>query len=225
MVKLSPLEKRYLAMGIVFGLSMILIGSSAYQLFFANSIDGLFYNGEIEEFTLPGTEGEYTFVPGSHEVTVVSFIYTKCPGDQGCSLLTVNMAELEDRLERKDLKDRVEFVSIDFDYINDTMEDLIDYRNEYTQDIEFWHFLLGNQEQTDAIAEQFAFFFAVNNDTEGLQPSHGGDGKDPYLHLMVTYFLDREANMRKILSGTEWDFRVVDDYIDFLLSKNWRDTP
>lgn len=221
MAKLSPLQKRILAASIFGIITVIFIGSTVYQTYFANPVDSLHYFGKVEPFTMPSvTRNNYTYQPTHQDVTIVTFMYTKCPGDTGCSLLSSNMAKLEDRIKSKGWSG-VQLISIDFDYINDTMSDLRSYAKTYTDDFNFWQFLLGNENQTKEVADQFDFFFTPNNGSSITLNHAGEEHEDPYLHQMTTYFLDREGNRRKFIMGTNWDFDEVLDSIEFLLSSDW----
>jgi len=224
MSQISPMQKRIIAASIFIIIILSLVGNSVYQTYFANPVKSMGYKGDASQFTLPSTENtNYTWVPSDQKVTILTFFYTKCPGDTGCVLLTVNMGNLADRITNKGMTD-VTLVSVDFDYINDTMSDLQLYASQYSKGENFWKFLLGNKNQTDSLAAEFGFFFQPSTPVNStITLSHGGeDHTDPYVHAMNTYILDRAGNIRSIIPGTDWDFPQIMNSIRFLQSSDWQ---
>lgn len=218
MSKNLQINNRILSLIILIILIASLIGISLYQNYTENQVNDLPVYNQINQFTLPSITGEnFTYVPNDNPVMIVSFMYTKCPGDSGCSLITQNMDILEDRLENSEFQDTT-MLSIDFDYVNDTMTDLKNYATLFTNNFERWKFVLGNENQTNSVAEQFGFYFSINS---GLQLSHGENDDDPYVHPMITYILDRDGYVRKLIQGTDWNFDLIMNSINYLNSDNY----
>lgn len=218
MSKNLQINNRILSLIILIILIASLIGISLYQNYTENQVNDLPVYNQINQFTLPSITGEnFTYVPNDNPVMIVSFMYTKCPGDSGCSLITQNMDILEDRLENSEFQDTT-MLSIDFDYVNDTMTDLKNYATLFTNNFERWKFVLGNENQTNSVAEQFGFYFSINS---GLQLSHGENDDDPYVHPMITYILDRDGYIRKLIQGTDWNFDLIMNSINYLNSDNY----
>lgn len=218
MSKNLQINNRILSLIILIILIASLIGISLYQNYTENQVNDLPVYNQINQFTLPSITGEnFTYVPNENPVMIVSFMYTKCPGDSGCSLITQNMDILEDRLENSEFQDTT-MLSIDFDYVNDTMTDLKNYATLFTNNFERWKFVLGNENQTNSVAEQFGFYFSINS---GLQLSHGENDDDPYVHPMITYILDRDGYIRKLIQGTDWNFDLIMNSINYLNSDNY----
>lgn len=218
MSKNLQINNRILSLIILIILIASLIGISLYQNYTENQVNDLPVYNQINQFTLPSITGEnFTYVPNENPVMIVSFMYTKCPGDSGCSLITQNMDILEDRLQNSEFQDTT-MLSIDFDYVNDTMTDLKNYATLFTNNFERWKFVLGNENQTNSVAEQFGFYFSINS---GLQLSHGENDDDPYVHPMITYILDRDGYIRKLIQGTDWNFDLIMNSINYLNSDNY----
>ena len=218
MSKNLQINNRILSLIILIILIASLIGISLYQNHTENQVNDLPVYNQINQFTLPSITGEnFSYVPNEYPIMIVSFMYTKCPGDSGCSLITQNMDILEDRLENSELQDAT-MLSIDFDYVNDTMIDLKNYATLFTNNFERWKFVLGNENQTNSVAEQFGFYFSINS---GLQLSHGENDDDPYVHPMITYILDRDGYIRKLIQGTDWNFDLIMNSINYLNSDNY----
>ena len=218
MSKNLQINNRILSLIILIILIASLIGISLYQNYTENQVNDLPVYNQINQFTLPSITGEnFTYVPNENPVMIVSFMYTKCPGDSGCSLITQNMDILEDKLENSEFQDTT-MLSIDFDFVNDTMTDLKNYATLFTNNFERWKFVLGNENQTNSVAEQFGFYFSINS---GLQLSHGENDDDPYVHPMITYILDRDGYIRKLIQGTDWNFDLIMNSINYLNSDNY----
>ncbi|MCE7733777.1 MAG: SCO family protein [Candidatus Heimdallarchaeota archaeon] len=160
----------------------------------------------------------YTLSQDNGKVRIVNFFYTKCPGEEGCSLVTLKLAQLFSKVRQSEYLDKVRFVSIDFDYINDTVADLDEYASLYTTDTENWQFLIGNQSEIDTVTNEWGFYFEVNNGSTQLSLNHHPDGgEDPYNHSFVIYVVDQNSNIRKFLLGTDWDINEAFDTIVLLL--------
>ena len=107
MSKNLQINNRILSSIILTILITSLIGISLYQNYSENQVNDLPVYNQINQFTLPSITGEnFTYVPNENPVMIVSFMYTKCPGDSGCSLITQNMDILEDRLENSEFQDK-----------------------------------------------------------------------------------------------------------------------
>ncbi|MCE7734808.1 MAG: SCO family protein [Candidatus Heimdallarchaeota archaeon] len=166
------------------------------------------YYGQITNFTLTNSNNEsYTFSEDSNKIKVVNFFYTKCPGDEGCALVTLRISQLFAKVRQSNYLEQVRFVSIDFDYINDTIADLDPYAKLYTSDTENWQFLIGNKTEIDNLTDEWGYYFAINNQTTSLKLNHGDETHeiDPYDHSFVIYIVDQNSNIRKFLLGASWD--------------------
>src|SRR3990172_2327053 len=73
------------------------------------------------DFTLPDQDGRaVTLQDLRGKAVVVDFIYTNCPPDEACPLLTAKLAPLPPRLPTAGLAERVVILSITFDPDRDT---------------------------------------------------------------------------------------------------------
>lgn len=166
------------------------------------------YYGKVTDFTLTNSNNEsYSFSDDSTKIKVVNFFYTKCPGNEGCALVTLRISQLFAKVRQSDYLDQIRFLSIDFDYINDTVADLDPYAKLYTSDTENWQFLIGNKTEIDTLTDEWGYYFAINNQTSTLKLNHGDEihDLDPYDHSFVIYIVDQNSNIRKFLLGASWD--------------------
>ena len=164
------------------------------------------------DFTLPSIDGsDYTFSSDSGKIRVVSFIYTDC--QMGCAVITSQMAEVRTALNRSSFLglranlDDVKFITIDFDYVNDSMSELQLYANRFSSDLSTWQFVMGDKAQTDATAIDWNFSF---NYSAKMQM---------YIHPFILYIVDGEGNVRRIFLGLDWETEVVVETINFLASE------
>ncbi|MHA2033099.1 MAG: SCO family protein [Candidatus Kariarchaeaceae archaeon] len=180
------------------------------------------YYSEVTDFTLTNSDNEsYTFSSDDGKIRVVNFFYTKCPGDEGCSLITLKLSQLFSEVRQHDYLDKIKFISIDFDYINDTVADVYEYANKYSSDTENWQFLIGNKTQIDNVTNDWKYYFAVNNVTTSLALKHGDEvhNPDPYDHTFVVYIVDQNSIIRKYLLGSSWDLDNAFESLEFLIDE------
>lgn len=150
----------------------------------------------IPDFTLtnqnntPLTKNDFR-----HHLTLVTFIYTRCPLPDYCPLMSENFAKIKNALrENQDLREKVKLLSISFDPSHDTPAVLRDYAERYyaKQDaLPSWDFATGKPEQIAAMAR----FFGVNYETSS-------DGA--INHTLVTALISPDGKLIKIYRGNDW---------------------
>lgn len=181
------------------------------------------YYGKVTDFTLTNSNNDtYTLSQDSSKIKVVNFFYTKCPGDEGCSLVTLKISQLFAKVRQNDYLDKIRFISIDFDYINDTQSDLDPYAKLYTADTDNWQFLIGNKTEIDTLTTEWGYYFQENNQSSVLNLNHGDEihNPDPYDHSFVVYIVDQDSNIRKFLLGSSWDINEAFLGLEQLLNSN-----
>lgn len=129
---------------------------------------------------------------------LLDFIFTTCTGP--CPILTMAHARLQRRIP-PGLRDRVHFVSISVDPLNDTPAKLKRYARSHDAELETWSFLTGGEEEVDAV----------------LRAYHVGQVRLPDAtinHTVVTYLIDQEGNIMNHYLGLE---RAQDELMSDLL--------
>lgn len=122
------------------------------------------------DFTLPDQDGRAVALKDLRgKAVVLDFIYTNCPPDEACPLLTAKMVALQQRLKTAALSDRVVLLSITFDPERDTPEVLIAYARQFGAELGNWHFLRGTDAQSRAVAKAYGVAY---EHAEGDQFGH-----------------------------------------------------
>jgi protein SCO1 len=120
-------------------------------------------------------------------VVLFNFIFTNC--GSVCPLQTRILAEtLQDLPEN--VRDRVRFVSLSIDPVNDTPEKLLRFSKAMNADVEGWSFLTGNPAQIEQLAERLRLF----------DPSEAEANK-PQLHRTSLWLVDRQGRMLQRYRG------------------------
>ena len=129
---------------------------------------------------------------------LLDFIFTTCTGP--CPILTMAHARLQRRIP-PGLRDRIHFVSISVDPLNDTPANLKRYARSHDAELDRWSFLTGDREEVDAV----------------LRAYHVGQVRLPDAtinHTVVTYLIDQEGNILNHYLGLE---RAQDELMSDLL--------
>lgn len=127
---------------------------------------------------------------------LLTFIYTRCPLPEYCTLMSENFAAI-DRELKKDaaLYDRTHLLSITIDPDHDTPQVLRSYGSAHTgnfttETFKHWEFATGTKEQVKAIAQ----FFGLTYYTEA----------DQITHTLRTAIIAPDGKVSKVYTGNEW---------------------
>lgn len=137
------------------------------------------------------------------KVVLLSFIYTRCPMPQMCSLTMKNFKQLQDALE-KDQIEKVSFIIITFDPETDTPEKLREYGKTYGADFGNWDLLTGSKSVIDIVCENYAIF-------------HESLDNGLIRHSMKALLLDKKNHIRKAYVENDWSPQAVIKDIQTLL--------
>src|SRR5262249_49245287 len=125
----------------------------------------------------------------ARKVIVLHFIYARCP--DVCPLHADLISRIQAMVNSTPMRDRVQFLSITTDPVNDTGEVLKTYGRLHQLDPQNWKFLTSGPEHPDMtrrLVEQFGHRFAVT--PSGIQ-----------IHGVVTHVIDREGRWRGNFHG------------------------
>lgn len=127
-------------------------------------------------------------------VTLVTFIYTRCPLPTYCPLMDKNFASIQKQMAADPaLKGKVKLVSVSFDPANDTAAVLKAHAAKLGADPNVWTFLTADNVTID----RFAAKFGVSVAREGTAPGE-------ITHNLRTTLLDADGKIIRIYTGGEW---------------------
>jgi protein SCO1/2 len=132
------------------------------------------------------------------KVTVMTFIYTRCPVADFCPRMSRNFSELDKALAGDPaMYVKTHLLSVSFDPKNDTPAVLRSYGGAYTgryvnETFGHWDFAAPREADLAAMEK----FFAV-----GVTP---GDGPSTLQHSLSTLVLDKQGRIAAFYSGNEW---------------------
>ncbi len=122
-------------------------------------------------------------------VSVLSFIYTKCPDVNGCPLATFVMGQLAKKLQSlSDVNNNVKFLSYSFDMLNDTPSVLRKYSESFQPPKSDWSFVrpLNKRELSKTL----------RNYNQSVQYSEG----HTFSHILRVILIDPQLQVRNIYS-------------------------
>ncbi len=127
-------------------------------------------------------------------VTLLTFIYTRCPLPDFCPLMSQKFQELQGPLMGQ-FGQSVRLLSISFDPEWDTPAVLREYAARYTRDTTTWRFATGSPEEIRRATE----FFGVTVETDGVFLDHN----------LTTALIDSSAVVRAVWPGNDWELSDV----------------
>lgn len=128
------------------------------------------------------------------KVTVVTFVYTRCPLPDFCPLMDRHFAAVQ-KLAAQDprLKDRVQLLSVSFDPDFDTPAVLAAHAERVGADTRSWSFVTGER----AALERFSSRFGVSVIRDEKTPQD-------IVHNLRTAIVDGEGKLVQVFNGKDW---------------------
>jgi protein SCO1/2 len=127
---------------------------------------------------------------------LITFIYTRCPLPQYCTLMSNNFAAIERELQKDPaLYKQTHLVSISFDPEYDTPKVLRSYGAAHTgnydkETFSHWEFATGDALEVKKMAQFFGFTYVPE--------------KDQIVHSLQTALIAPDGKLAKLYSGNEW---------------------
>ncbi len=127
---------------------------------------------------------------------LLTFIYTRCPVPEYCSLMSSNFAGIERELEKDaDLYARTRLLSVSFDPAYDTPKVLRSYGAATTgrydkETFAHWEFVTGTAEEVKKMAQFFGLTYVPE--------------KDQFVHSLQTALVGTDGRLVKLYTGNEW---------------------
>ena len=158
---------------------------------------------EVPNFTLRNQNNREIHIRDYRGKTLLlTFIYTRCPQPDYCTLMSTNFAQIDRALGQDPVVyEKTHLLSISIDPGYDTPEVLRSYGAAHTERYEketfaHWEFASGTMEQVKKIAEYFGLTYFPQ--------------QDQIIHALRTVIVNPDGKVAKIYSGNEWK---VDDVV------------
>lgn len=130
----------------------------------------------------------------------LTFVYTRCPQPDQCTLMSTNFAAIEKDLQQQaDVYAKTHLLSITFDPEYDTPKVMRSYGASHSgrysdEAFKHWEFATGTAEQVKSIAEYFGVRSFKDSTT----------GKEELIHSLRTAVIDPQGKLAKLYRGNEW---------------------
>lgn len=158
---------------------------------------------EVPNFTLLNQDNRPIHIKNYRGKTLLlTFIYTRCPVPDYCTLMSDNFAQIDRALgQDPELYGKTHLLSISIDPEYDTPKVLRSYGAAHTERYQsetfaHWEFVGGTKEQVNEIAQ----FFGLTYFPE----------KDQIVHALRTVIIDPHGKVAKVYGGNDWK---VDDVV------------
>jgi protein SCO1/2 len=152
---------------------------------------------EVPNFTLRNQDNREIHIKDYRGKTLLlTFIYTRCPVPDYCTLMSDNFAQIDRALgENQELYGKTHLLSISIDPEYDTPKVLRSYGAAHTERYQnetfaHWEFAGGTKEQVKEIAQ----FFGLTYFPE----------KDQIIHALRTVIVNPDGKVKKIYGGNDW---------------------
>ena len=152
---------------------------------------------DVPNFTLRNQDNREINIQNYRGRTLLlTFIYTRCPVPDYCTLMSNNFAQIDRALSQDAaLYEKTHLLSISIDPSYDTPQVLRSYGAAHTERYQnetfaHWEFAGGTNEQVRKIAEYFGLTYFPE--------------KDQIIHSLRTVIIKPDGKVGKIYSGNEW---------------------
>ena len=152
---------------------------------------------EVPNFTLRNQDNREIRINNYRGKTLLlTFIYTRCPVPEYCTLMSDNFAQIERALgQDPQVYAQTHLLSISIDPAYDTPEVLRSYGAAHTERYEketfaHWEFAGGTSEQVKDIAQFFGLTYFPD--------------KDQIIHALRTIIVSPEGKVAKVYTGNDW---------------------
>jgi len=161
---------------------------------------------EVPNFTLRNQDNREIHIKDYRgKALLLTFIYTRCPVPDYCTLMSDNFAQIDRALgQNPELYGKTHLLSISIDPEYDTPKVLRSYGAAHTERYQnetfaHWEFAGGTKEQVKEIAQFFGLTYSPQ--------------QDQIIHALRTVIIDSHGKVTKIYSGNDWK---VDEVVEQL---------
>lgn len=156
---------------------------------------------EIPDFSLVNQDGKpIRLSQYKGKALALTFIYTRCPQPDQCSLMSNNFAAIEKELQQQqDVYAKTHLLSVTFDPDYDTAKVMRSYGASHTgrysdEAFKHWEFATGTPDEI----KRFAEYFGVRSFKDSAT------GKEELIHSLRTAVIDPQGKVVKLYRGNEW---------------------
>lgn len=156
---------------------------------------------EVPDFGLINQDGRRVHLSQYRgQALALTFIYTRCPQPDQCTLMSNNFAAIEQALQRQPaVFQKTHLLTITFDPEYDTPKVLRSYGAAHTgrysdETFQHWEFATGSPDEVKGIAQYFGLRYF--HDTES--------GNDQVIHSLRTAVIGPDGKLFKLYRGNDW---------------------
>ena len=161
----------------------------------ATVVAGAKEGDEIPDYQLTNQDGKKILIKSYRgKLLLLTFIYTRCPLPEYCTLMSNNFAQIDRALEQDPaLYEKTHLLSVSIDPAYDTPQVLRSYGAAHTERYEketfaHWEFASGDQ------VKEMAQFFGLRYFPE----------KDQIIHGLKTAIVGPDGKVAKVYTGNDW---------------------
>lgn len=155
----------------------------------------------LPDFTLVNQDGKRIRLSQyKGKALALTFIYTRCPDPNQCTLMSANFAAIDKELEKDPvLLAKTHLLSITFDPDYDTPKVLRSYGASQTgryadEKFHHWEFATGSKDEIKQVAQYFGVQYFKDSES----------GNEKVIHSLRTAVIDPDGKLVKLYRGNEW---------------------
>ena len=156
---------------------------------------------EVPQFDLVNQDGKRIKIADYRgKALALTFIYTRCPVPEYCTLMSDNFAEIDRQMQKLgDAYQKTHLLSISIDPEYDQPAVLRSYGAAHTgryseEKFDHWELATGNKDQVKGIAQFFGMRYY--HDTQS--------GQEQIIHSLRTAIIAPDGKVFKVYRGNEW---------------------
>jgi len=156
---------------------------------------------DVPDFGLVNQDGKRIHLAQYRgQALALTFIYTRCPMPDQCTLMSNNFAAIDQELQKQpDIYAKTHLLTISFDPEYDSPKVLRSYGASHTgrytdETFQHWEFAGGSADEVKGIAQYFGLRYF--HDTES--------GQDQVIHSLRTAVIGPNGKLFKLYRGNEW---------------------
>lgn len=171
---------------------------------------------EVPNYSLTNQDGKIVKISDYRgKALVLTFIYTRCPMPDQCTLMSNNFAIIDQELQKQpDFYAQTHLLSISFDPEYDTPPVMRSYgaghTGRFTQEtFQHWEFATGAKDEVKGLAEFF-----------GMRYYHDtSNGQDQVIHSLRTAVIGPDGKVFKVYRENKWKPSEILDDLKAVLKK------